>query len=112
LLDLGADVNATDENGIQSSHEACRIFDKRKTPYHNSNLKEFVRSLAVWTEDDGKEIVTMLRNAGADIDLPMYGGWFGPESILDSFPYDKNLDITEEPISLSSFGVSTRPHKA
>jgi hypothetical protein len=96
-------VNATDENGSIPLHEACRTLDKRKSPYHNSDLKEFLSSLLVGTDDDAKEIVAMLRDAGADIDLPMCFGLYGPESTPDSFLYDMSLDVTQESISIPNF---------
>lgn len=106
LLDLGAEVNAVDDTGSSPLHYACQSYSKHKTPYHNTNLKDYISSMKVGTDDDARDIITMLRNSGADIDMPMSMGRYGHNSTPDSFLYDTEVDITEDCISLPDFMIS------
>ena len=103
LLKHGANINSVDECGFTPLHAACRMQSKKRFDFHGAELEQFIRSLAVGTREDGEEIIQILRDSGAEIDMPLFDGLYGPASTPDSFLYDPNIDITEITIPFSQF---------
>ena len=103
LLMHGANINSLDECGFTPLHSACRMQSQKKFDFHGAELEQFIRNLAFGTREDGKEIVQILRDAGAEIDTPLFDGLYGPASTPDSFLYDPNIDITEVIIPFAQF---------
>ena len=103
LLKHGANIKSVDECGFTPLHSACRMLSPKKFDFHGAELEEFIKGLAVGTPEDGEEIIQMLRDSGAEIDMPLFDGLYGPASTPDSFLYDTNIDISEITIPFSQF---------
>ena len=112
LLSSGADVNAEDENGFTPLHVACRMFAKGPLPFHSPELEKEIESFAVGTLADGRDVIAILREAGADIDASLFQGILGPRLTPDSFLYDIEYDITEITVPFSEFSPNKRDEQS
>ena len=94
LLMHGANINSLDECDFTSLHSACRMQSQKEFDFHGAELEQCIRNFAVGAREDGEEIIQTMRDAGAEIDMPLFDGLYGPASTLDSFLYDPNVEVT------------------